>query len=94
MKRPVIAGLSVIALALAFATVPAQAQTRRDIIGGMSAAEIVGAPYYGYGYGYYPGYPAYYASPAAFGPPPGCVIRNQKVWLGYRWTWRKLRICH
>jgi hypothetical protein len=92
MKRSVIAGLSAIALGLAIASAPTQAEARRNIIGGMSAAEVVGAPYYGYGY--YPGDPALYPTPAAFGPPPGCVIRNQKVWIGYRWTWRKLRICH
>lgn len=64
------------------------------IIGGMSAAAVVGAPYYpSYG-NYYPSYPApvYYVPPD--GPPPGCVIRGQRAWDGYRWTWRKLRICH
>jgi hypothetical protein len=62
------------------------------VIGGMSANEILGwpSPYYGY----YPASPApaHYAAPA--GPPPGCVIRQQKVWAGYGWRWRKLRICH
>lgn len=73
------------------------------VIGGMSAGAILSGqgtyPYYGYGYRYYPGYvgypaPAYYPTPAEFGPPPGCVIRQQRVWTGSRWTVRKLRICH
>lgn len=65
------------------------------IIGGMSAAAVMGAPYYpAYGYNYYPSYPApvYFVPPD--GPPPGCAIRQQRVWDGYRWRWRKLRICH
>jgi hypothetical protein len=80
---------------IAVGPTPADAGSRRawaaGVIGGMSANEILGLdPYYGYD----PGYPApaYYVRP--LGPPPGCVIRQQKVWAGYGWRWRKLRICH
>lgn len=65
--------------------------TTAQVIGGMSANEILGGsyPYYGH----YAA-PAYYGGPALIGPPPGCVIRQQRVWTGYRWSWRKLRVCH
>jgi hypothetical protein len=66
---------------------------RSGLIGGMSAAEVMGVPY-GYGYGYYPGYAASAQYAPLDGPPPGCVIRRQRMWDGYGWRWRKLRICH
>ena len=91
------------AVALAVAAFAGSAEARNvdgralasGVIGGMSAGAIMGAPYYpAYGQGFYPSYPApvYYVPPA--GPPPGCVIRQQRVWDGYRWRWQKLRICH
>lgn len=105
MKRSVFGCLSVAALVAAIVAVPSEVDARNygrayaaGIIGGMSAGAILGTPYYpGYGYGYYPGYvgypaPVYHVAP--LGPPPGCVIRRQKAWDGYRWHWRKLRICH
>lgn len=97
MNRSLTGFLGAVALTAAVVAVPADANAldRRDIIGGMSAAAVMGAPYdSGYGYGVYPGAaaPVYYGPP--LGPPPGCVIRQQRVWDGYRWYWRKLRICH
>jgi hypothetical protein len=105
MKRSIFGCLGAAALAAALVSVPGEANARdygrayaAGIIGGMSAGAILGTPYYpGYGYGYYPGYvgypaPVYHVAP--LGPPPGCVIRQQKVWNGDRWHWRKLRICH
>lgn len=103
MKRSVTAFAGAAALAAAVLAGPAAAEASdralaAGIIGGMSAGAILGNPYYpGYGYGYYPGYvgypaPVYRVPP--LGPPPGCVIKQQKVWDGYRWRWRKLRICH
>lgn len=98
MKRFVTGCVGAVALGAVVAVGPTQADagSRRawaaGVIGGMSANEILGwpDPYYRY----FPGYPAeaYYAAPA--GPPPGCVIRQQKVWTGYGWRWQKLRICH
>jgi hypothetical protein len=78
-------GLIALTVTLAAAPVDANALDRRDVIGGMSANAVMGIP------DHYPA-PAYYAAP--LGPPPGCVIRQQRVWDGYRWRWRKLRICH
>lgn len=105
MRRSVSGCVSALALvvALVAGSPAAEAGDRRafaaGVIGGMSANAILGGyPYYpsypGYGYGYYPGYPApaYYSAP--LGPPPGCVIRRQRLWDGYRWRWRTLRICH
>ena len=102
MKRSIM-GCAAAALVVAAVTAPVQAEARNrtaiaaGVIGGMSAGAII-ANSYG-GYGYYPGYvgypaPAYYPTPAEFGPPPGCVIRKQRVWDGYRWGSRNLRICH
>jgi hypothetical protein len=57
---------------------------RSGLLGGMSAAEVMGVP----------SYPVQAHYGPLDGPPPGCVIRNQRMWDGYRWTWRRLRICH
>lgn len=59
------------------------------IIGGMSAAEVMGWPY-----GRVDPYPAAASYVRPLGPPPGCVIWQQRVWDGYRRNWRKLRVCH
>jgi hypothetical protein len=90
MKRSVI-GCVAIALAVFAGATEANAGSGRawGIIGGMSASEVMGGPYYG-AYGY----PAAATYVRPLGPPPGCVIRQQRVWEGYGWRWRKLRICH
>jgi hypothetical protein len=90
MKRSVI-GCVAIALAVFAGATEANAGSGRawGIIGGMSASEVMGGPYYG-AYGY----PAAAAYVRPLGPPPGCVIRQQRMWDGYGWRWRKLRICH
>jgi hypothetical protein len=108
MRKSVTGCLSALALVAMLMAAPTQADARNNralaagVIGGLSANAILGGyPYYGsdpgFAYGYYPrypGYPApvYYVPP--LGPPPGCVIRQQKVWSGDGWRWRKLRICH
>lgn len=86
MKRSVagFVGTIVLGAAVLAGLTEANAVDRRGLIGGMSAAEVMGVPYY-------PA-PVHYEPPA--GPPPGCAIRRQRVWDGYRWHWRKLRICH
>ena len=48
------------------------------------------------GYGYGPGY-GYYGAPApayygAYGP--GCTIQRQRVWDGYGWVIRRVRVCY
>ena len=104
MKRSFAACLGALTLTAAIAAGPTDANAvdgralASGVIGGMSAGAVMGAPYYpaypSYGQNFYPSYPApvYYVPP--LGPPPGCVIRQQRVWDGYRWRWRKLRICH
>ncbi|ARP97986.1 hypothetical protein [Pseudorhodoplanes sinuspersici] len=102
MKKSMMAAVATIALAAAVAA-PSQAEARRGgavaagIIGGLAAGAIIGsAAYPYYGYGYYPGYPApvYVPEPAYFGPPPGCVLRRQRVWDGYAWRRQNIRVCH
>jgi hypothetical protein len=79
---------------------PTDAQARRGwwgpgaVIGGLAAgALIAGAagaygPYYGYGPGY-----GYYGGPAyAYGP--GCHIRRERVWDGWGYRWRRVRVCY
>ena len=91
MKRSVIVSVAAIALAVFAGATEATAGSGRatGLIGGMSASEVMGGPYYG-AYGY----PAAVVYERPLGPPPGCVIRQQRVWEGYSWRWRKLRICH
>lgn len=73
------------------------------VIGGLAAGAIIAGaggyyggygPYYG-GYGYGPGYGygGYYA-PAYYDYGPGCVIRRQRVWDGYGWRIRRVRVCY
>lgn len=107
MRKSLAAAMAVIAIAATAATSPAEARHRGNafaggLIGGLAAGAIIGGaayPYYAAPYGYYPSYPGYPApvyvpGPAYFGPPPGCVLRNQRVWDGYRWRWQKIRVCH
>lgn len=103
MKKSMMAAVTVAVLAVTSVTAPTQAEARRGgavaagIIGGLAAGAIIGsAAYPYYGYGYYPGYPApvYDAGPAYYGPPPGCVLRRQRVWDGYAWRSQNIRVCH
>lgn len=99
MKRSVISyvGTLVVVMALGAWATAADARGGRaaGLIGGMSASEVLGGPYDRYGgFGAYPDYPATAAYVRPLGPPPGCVIRQQRLWDGYGWRWRKLRICH
>ena len=62
------------------------------VIGGIAAGAIIagaGRGYYGGGYG--PGY-GYYGGPSyAYGPP--CYWQRQRVWDGYGWRIRRVRVC-
>ncbi|MCZ7641438.1 MAG: hypothetical protein M5U33_00100 [Pseudorhodoplanes sp.] len=79
-------------VALATITAPAPAEARRGgavaagIIGGLAVGALLGGAYRPYGpyYG-----PAYYG---AYGP--GCVIRRERVWNGYRWVRQRVRVCY
>lgn len=66
-------------------------QVAAGIIGGLAAGALIGAaaahgPYYGYGPGYYygPG-PAYYG--------PHCWWHRERVWDGWGWRVRRVRVC-
>jgi hypothetical protein len=105
MKRPILAAAAAAMLAAATMGASHEAEARGGyrgyygdgIIGGLSANAIVGG--YGY-YGYVPGIaidpaypaPASYAAPGY--PPPGCIIRQQRVWYGHSWRSRKIRVCY
>lgn len=80
------------------------------IIGGIAVgALIAGATRPGYGYGYYggPAYypapvyygrPAYYPAPVYYGRPayyrPACTWRRERIFDGYGWRIRRVRVCY
>jgi hypothetical protein len=74
------------------------------VIGGLAAGALIGsafgAPYYAYGgypYGAYGGYPygayAYDAAPVGYAAAP-CAFRSQRIWNGYGWHIRRVRVCY
>lgn len=90
MNRPALFAALVFGLTFVIAA-PAQARKGKlvGVIGGLSAAEIVA------GAGYpFPYQPFVHTGPAYYGPPPGCVIRPQRVWTGYGWRHRRIRVCY
>jgi hypothetical protein len=106
MKRPILAAAMLAAVTIGASHEAVAQRGYRGyygdgLIGGLSANVIVGG-YYGYYPGYvgYVGYPGYvrypgqiaYAAPSY--PPPGCVIRQQRVWNGQAWRLRKIRVCY
>jgi hypothetical protein len=63
------------------------------VIGGLAAGAIIGSaagygPYYG---GYGPGYYAYAPGPAYYG---GCYLTRQRIWDGWGWRVRRVRVCN
>ena len=90
------------ALALTAIAAPQPAEARgggavaAGIIGGVAAGALVGAAVAGGPYGYYgygPG-PYYYgAGPAYYGGGPGCYWTRHRVWTGYGWGFRRVRVC-
>ena len=84
-----------LAVAAVAAPQPAEARGGRiaaGIIGGLAAGAILGGIInngYGYGprYGYGPGYYGY----ASYGPP--CYWTRQRVWDGFGWQLRRVRVC-
>lgn len=77
---------------------PTEAEARRGwwvpgaVIGGLAAGAIIAGAAGAYGpYGYYgPG--PYYSYGPGYGP--GCYIQRQRVWNGYRWVVRRVRVCY
>ena len=86
-----LAATATIAVAAMTAPQPAEARGGQNaaIIGGLAAGAIVGAavangPYYGGPYAYAPG-PVYYG--------PRCYWTHQRVWDGWGWRLRRVRVC-
>jgi hypothetical protein len=85
-----IAAAATLAVAAVAAPQPAEARGGRiaaGIIGGLAAGAIIGAAanngYYG---------PAYYG-PGPYYYGPGCYWTHQRVWNGWGWHWRPVRVC-
>ena len=95
-NRTVIIFAAAATLGLAAVAAPQPAEARggavaAGIIGGLAAGAIIGSaaahgPYYGYGPGYYYGGPA----PVYYG---GCYWTRQRVWDGWDWHLRRVRVC-
>lgn len=51
--------------------------------GGLAAGAIIGSA--AYGPGYYEAEPVYEA--------PECFLTHKRVWNGYAWHWRRVRVC-
>lgn len=92
-----LATVATLAVATVAAPQPAEARGGRiaaGIIGGLAAGAIIGgiaSNGYGYGYGY--GYPAYgyYGAPVYYGP--SCYWVRQRIWDGFGWRLRRVRVC-
>ena len=95
-----LAAAATVAAATVMQPAPAEAGHRggavaAGVIGGLAAGARLGSAiarpgYYGYGYG--PG--PYYAAGPAYGYGPPCVWRRQRVWDGYGWIIRRVRVCY
>ena len=86
MKTRIIAAAAAISLSLVSFAAPAPAQARcigcwvgAAAVGGLAAGAIVA------GAAARPYYPAYYA--------PGCFWTKRRVWTGWHWAWRTIRVC-
>jgi hypothetical protein len=100
MKKILTVLAATAAVAIAAVSAPTQAEARwrggggvaAGVIGGIAAGAIIagaGRGYYGGGYG--PGY-GYYGGPSyAYGPP--CYWQRQRIWDGYGWRIRRVRVC-
>ena len=103
MKRTIIALAAAGTLA---AALPSSAQAHCNgcgvaagVVGGLAAGAIIGSAangyYGGYAPGYYGGYgPGYYAyapGPAYYG---GCYWTRQRIWDGWGWRLRRVRVCN
>lgn len=99
MTRTITAIAAAGAIAAAAIATPTEAEARRGwwvpgaVVGGLAAGAIIAGaagaygPYGPYGYG-----PGYYAYGPGYGP--GCYFQRQRVWDGYGWTWRRVRVCY
>ena len=61
------------------------------VIGGVAAGAIIAGANRGYAYG--PDYaPAYYGAPA-YGYASGCHLERERIWDGYGYRIRRVRVC-
>jgi hypothetical protein len=101
MKSKIAGGAAALALVVGLTTaIPteAAAQWRRHgggwrgpgvaagVVGGLALGALAAGAYNG---GYYGG-PGYYAAPAYGGP---CYITRERVWNGYTYVNRRVRVC-
>src|ERR1700694_3061993 len=106
-KLTAVAAAAIVAAAALTAPTPADARWRghrggggaiaAGVIGGLAAGALFAGAYGPYGYGYGPGYGPYYGgyyAPAYYDYGPGCYIRPQRVWDGYGWRIRRVRVCY
>jgi len=85
------------AIVVAAVATPQQAEARggrvaAGIIGGLAAGAIIGSIASNNGYGYYGG-PGYYYRPAPVYYGPHCWWQRERVWDGYGWRLRRVRVC-
>jgi hypothetical protein len=87
------------AIIAAAAIAPTDAEARRGwwipgaVVGGLAAGAIIAGAAGAYGpYGYYGPGPAYAYGPGPYGP--GCYFQRQRVWDGYGWVVRRVRVCY
>ena len=88
-----LAAAATIGLAAVATPQPAEARNggaiAAGIIGGLAVGAIIGAAATGPHYGYAPGY---YAAGPAYGY-GGCYWTRQRVWDGWGWRSRPVRVC-
>jgi hypothetical protein len=97
-----LAAAATLTIAAVAAPQPAEARGGRiaaGIIGGLAAGAIIGGiasnsyGYYGPGYyGYGPGYYGYGPGPVYYGG-PDCYWTRQRIWDGWNWHLRRVRVC-
>jgi hypothetical protein len=105
MRKTLMALGAAAALAISAVAMPAPAHAQRGVAAGVAAGLIGGAivggaiasqnryyapGYYGPGYGYYGGGPAYVVEP---GYGEDCIWQRQRFWDGYAWRYRNVRVC-
>jgi len=85
-------------LGLAAIAAPQPAEARHGgaiaagIIGGLAAGAIIGSAFNGPYYAYGPG-PYSYSGYGGYGGYGGCYWTRQRVWDGWGWRFRRVRVC-
>jgi hypothetical protein len=75
---------------------PSTAQARggriaAGVIGGLAAGAIVGSAFAGPRY--YGGGPSYYGGGPYYAYGGGCYVHRERVWDGFGWRTRRVRVC-